>query len=136
MRFLVTVPADERSEAGELPSEELIGKMGAFNQQMIDAGIMLSGEGLHPTSKGARIVFSSGSARAIEGPFPEVRIAGYWVIAAESLADAIAWMKRAPFEDGVELEIRQIFEMDDFGDALTPDLRDREARQRASIENP
>jgi hypothetical protein len=139
MRFIVMVRANKESEAGVMPSEKLITDMGNFNEQMVKAGVMLEGEGLHPSSKGARIRFDGSSRTVIDGPFAEAKelIAGFWIIQAKSLDEAIEWMKRAPapFEGGPsEIEIRQIFDADDFGAAFTPELREQEERMRAAIE--
>jgi hypothetical protein len=136
MRFMVMVPASKESEAGVLPDEKLFEEMGKFNDELVKAGVMLAGEGLHPTSKGARLEFTGGTARVIDGPFTESKelIAGFWLIQVKSKEEAIEWMKRAPFGDGVTLEIRQVFEADDFGPEFTPELREQEERQRAQIE--
>ncbi|HEV8353658.1 MAG TPA: YciI family protein [bacterium] len=136
MRFMVLVPASKESEAGVLPDEKILAEMGKFNEEMVKAGVMLAGEGLHPTSKGARIKFLGGKATVIDGPFTESKelIAGFWLIQVKSKDEAIAWMKRAPFGDGVVLELRQVFEAEDFGPALTPELREQEERHRAQIE--
>ncbi len=133
MRFMVIVPAGKESEAGVLPSKEILTAMGKFNEEMVKAGVMLAGEGLQPTSKGARIRFDPGKTTVTDGPFTESKelIAGFWLIQVRSKEEAVAWMKRAPFGGGTEIEIRQIFETEDFGDALTPDLRDSEDRMRA-----
>jgi len=133
MRFMVIVPADKHSEAGELPSEQILTDMTKFNEEMVQAGVMLMGEGLHPTSKGARLKFSSKTPTVIDGPFTESKelIAGFWLIKVKSLDEAIAWMKRAPFGGGVEIEIRQVFEPEDFGEVFTPELRAQGERQRA-----
>ncbi len=133
MRFMVIVPASKESEAGALPDEKLLTAMMKFNEEMVKASVLLAGEGLHPTSKGARLRFSGGKTTMIDGPFTESKelIAGFWLIQVESKEEAIAWMRRAPFGDGVVLEIRQLFEADDFGPALTPELREQEARLRA-----
>lgn len=130
MRFMVMVPANEEYEAGALPDAKLLGDMVKFNEEMVEAGVMLAGEGLHPTSKGARLEFSGGKCTVIDGPFAESKelIAGFWLIRVNSREEAIAWMKRAPVGDGVLIEIRQVFEMDDFGSVLTPELRERDAR--------
>jgi hypothetical protein len=135
MRFMVMVPASKESEAGELPDEKILTDMGKFNEEMVKAGVMLAGEGLHPTSKGARLKFSGGKTTVIDGPFTESKelIAGFWLIQVKSKEEAIAWMKRAPFGDGVVLEIRQVFDLADFGDALTPELREQEERLRAQV---
>ena len=135
MRFMVIVPASKESEAGVLPDTKLLADMGKFNEELVKAGVMLAGEGLHPTSKGARIRFSGGKTTVIDGPFTESKelIAGFWLIQAKSKEEAIVWMRRAPFGDGVELEIRQVFEAEDFGEAFTPELREQEERLRAGI---
>src|SRR5262245_56713592 len=128
MRFMVIVHASKESEAGILPDEKIFAEMGKFNEEMVKAGVMLAGEGLHPTSKGARLKFSGGKTTVIDGPFTESKelIAGFWLIQVKSKEEAIAWMKRAPFGDGVVLEIRQDFETADIGPAITPELRVRE----------
>lgn len=135
MRFMVLVPASKESEAGVLPTEELLAEMGRFNEEMVKAGVMLAGDGLQPTSKGARIRFSSGKPTVTDGPFTEAKelIAGFWIIQVKSKEEAIEWMKRAPFDAGVELEIRQVFEADDFGAEFTPELRAQEERRRAQV---
>jgi hypothetical protein len=133
MRFMVIVKADKNSEAGIMPSTELLTAMGKFNEEMVKAGVMLAGEGLHPTSKGARIKYS-GKERAItHGPFAVTGdlVAGFWLIQVKSLDEAVDWMKRAPFDGGAEIEIRQVFDAEDFGEALTPELREQETRLRA-----
>ena len=132
MRFMVLVKADERSEAGELPSQELLEEMGKYNEELAKAGVMLAGEGLQPSSKGARVRFSGRERTVIDGPFAETKelLAGFWLIEAKSLEEAIEWVKRAPMDE-TELEIRQVFEADDFGDAMTPELREQEERLRA-----
>ena len=136
MRFMVLVKADKNSEAGVLPSQELLTEMGQFNEELVKAGVLLAAEGLHPSSKGARVRFSGGKRTVIDGPFTEAKelIAGFWLIEVKSKDEAIAWMKRAPFGGGVELEIRQVFEADDFGPALTPELRKQEERLRGRAE--
>ena len=133
MRFMVIVKASKDSEAGVMPSTDLLTAMGKFNEEMAKAGIMEAGEGLHPTSKGARIKYGSGEGVS-RGPFALSKdlVCGFWLINTKSLDEAIAWMKRAPFADGDEIEIRQVFEAEDFGDALTPELREQEERLRAS----
>ncbi len=134
MKFMVFVPANADSEAGVIPTEKDFAEMGKFNEELVKAGVMLAGEGLQPTSKGARLKFgSNGKTTVIDGPFTESKelVAGYWIIQAKDKDEAIAWMRRAPFGDGVTLEIRQIFEMDDFGSNLTPELREKEQRLRA-----
>ncbi len=133
MRFMVLVPASKESEAGVLPDRKILEEMGAFNEEMVKAGVMLAGEGLQPTSKGARIAFSGGKTTVIDGPFTESKelIAGFWMIQVKSKAEAIAWMRRAPFGEGVALELRQVFEIEDFGPEFTPELREQESRLRA-----
>jgi hypothetical protein len=132
MRFMVIVPGNKESEAGVLPDEKILAAMGKFNEEMVKAGVMLAGEGLHPTSKGARLKFSGGKVTVIDGPFAESKelIAGFWLIQAKSMDEAVAWMKRAPFGGGTEIEIRPVFEAEDFGAELTPELRAREERVR------
>ena len=136
MRFMVLVPASKESEAGVLPDEKILTDMGKFNEELVKAGVMLAGEGLHPTSKGARLKFQGGKVTVTDGPFAESKemIAGFWIIQAKSKEEAIEWMKRAPFGGGTELEIRQIFENEEFGDNLTPELRKQEERLRAQLE--
>ncbi|MEH2531572.1 hypothetical protein V1277_002049 [Bradyrhizobium sp. AZCC 1588] len=133
MRFMVIVKASKDTEAGVMPSTELLTAMGKFNEELVQAGMMEAGEGLHPTSKGARIKYSGGQGSASRGPFPLSGdlVAGFWLINAKSLDEAIDWMKRAPFLDGDEVEIRQVFSTEDFGEALTPELREQEERLRA-----
>lgn len=135
MKFMVIVKASEESEAGKMPSEQLLTDMGKFNEELVKAGVLLAGEGLHPSSKGARIRFSGASRTVIDGPFAETRelVAGFWLIQVKSKQEAIEWMKRCPnpMEGESEIEIRQVFEADDFGDALTPELRAQEDRLRA-----
>jgi len=133
MRFMVIVKADGNSEAGVMPSTELLTAMGKFNEEMVKAGVMVAGEGLHPTSKGARIKFSGPQPGVSHGPFAVTNdlVAGFWLIQVASLEEAIEWMKRAPFDGGAEIELRQIFDADDFGEALTPELREQEERLRA-----
>jgi hypothetical protein len=135
MRFMVIVKANEDSEAGVMPTEKELTEMGRFNEELVGAGVMLAGEGLQPSSKGARLRYSGKAPTVIDGPFAETKelVAGFWLIQAKSLEEAIEWMKRAPMGDGAELEIRQVFETDDFGDELTPELREQEDRQRARL---
>jgi hypothetical protein len=129
---MVIVKADENSEAGILPDREILTKMGQFNEDLVKAGVMLAGEGLHPTSKGKRVRFSGPQRTVIDGPFAETKelIAGFWLWKVKSMDEAVDWLKRAPF-DQTELEIRQVFEMEDFGDNMTPELREQEERLRA-----
>jgi len=132
MRFMVIVKANSDSEAGKMPSTEMLTAMGKFNEEMAKAGVMQAGEGLHPSSKGARVKYS-GKPAVTHGPFPATGdlVCGFWLIETKSLDEAIGWMKRAPFDGGAEIEIRQVFSADDFGEALTPELREQEQRLRA-----
>jgi len=132
MRVMVIVKADKNSEAGILPDREILTKMGQFNEELVKAGVMLAGEGLQPTSKGKRVRFSGPQRTVIDGPFAETKelIAGFWLWKVESMNEAVDWLKRAPF-DQTELEIRQVFEMEDFGDNMTPELKEQEERLRA-----
>jgi hypothetical protein len=134
MRFMVIVKANKDSEAGVLPSKELLTEMGKFNEQLVKAGVMLAGEGLHASYQGARIRFSGDKRTVIDGPFAETKelVAGFWLWRVKSKAEAIEWLKRAPFREG-EVEIRQVFEPEDFGDALTPELREQEERLRGQM---
>src|ERR671921_906183 len=134
MRFMVIVKADKNSEAGVLPSKELLADMGKFNEELAQAGVMLAGEGLHASSKGARVRFSGNKRTVIDGPFSETKelIAGFWLWSVRSRQEAIEWLKRAPFREG-EVEIRQVFEADDFGAELTPELREQEERVRQQV---
>lgn len=133
MRFMVMVKASRDSEAGVMPSTELLTAMGKFNEELVRAGMLEAGEGLHPTTKGARIKYSGAGGTATNGPFAlsSDLVSGFWLINAKSLDDAIAWMKRAPFGAGAEIDIRQVFSADDFGEAFTPELREQEERLRA-----
>jgi hypothetical protein len=130
---MILVKANKDTEAGVLPSREILTEMGKFNEELVKAGVMLAGEGLHPSSKGARVRFSGGKRTVVDGPFTEAKelIAGFWLWQVKSKEEAIEWLKRAPFDGGAEVEIRQVFEPDDFGPALTPELREREQRLRA-----
>jgi hypothetical protein len=129
MRVMVLVKASEESEAGVMPSQEELTDMGKFNEELVNAGIMLAGEGLHPTSKGVRVQFPE--RKVVDGPFTETKelLAGYWVLQVKSMDEAVEWMKRAPFQEG-DVEIRPVFEADDFGEAFTPELREQEERLR------
>jgi hypothetical protein len=130
------VRADRNTEAGVMPTEQELAAMGSYNEELMKAGILLAGEGLHPSAKGARIRYSGGGQTTItDGPFAETKelIAGFWLVQTRSKAEAIEWLKRAPFGDGAEVEIRQVFEADDFGDAFTPELREQEERIRQEI---
>jgi hypothetical protein len=132
MRAMVIVPGNKDSEAGVLPSEELLTEMGEFNKELVKAGVMLMGEGLHPTSKGVRVKFSGEKRTVIDGPFIESKelVAGFWLWQVESMEEAIEWLKRAPFGGGVEIEIRPVFETEDFGESLKPELKAQEERLR------
>lgn len=136
MRFMVIVKANKDSEAGVMPTEKMLADMGKFNEELANAGVMLAGEGLHPTSKGTRIQFSGKNRTVIDGPFAETKelVAGFWIWKCKSKDEAIEWLKRAPFEEG-EVEIRQIFEAEDFGDEFTPELREQEERIRAQVQD-
>ena len=133
MRFMVIVKADQNSEAGVMPSTELLTAMGQFNEEMVKAGVLLAGEGLHPSSKGARIRYSGKERTVTPGPFSATGdlVSGFWLIQVKSRDEAIEWMKRAPFDGGTEIELRQVFESEDFGEALTSELREQETRLRA-----
>src|ERR1700675_2237348 len=133
MRVMVIVKADRNSEAGILPKTELFAAMGKYNEELAKAGVMLAGEGLQPTSKGKRVKFSGSNRTVIDGPFTETKelIAGFWLWQVRSMDEAVEWLKRAPFDGGTEIELRQVFEAEDFGAALTPELREQEARLRA-----
>ena len=135
MRFIVMVRSDKNTEAGQMPSEEILAAMGRFNEELVNAGVMLAGEGLHPSSKGARVRFEGGKATVIDGPFAETKelIAGYWLWKVKSKEEAIEWLKRSPFDGGAEVELRQVFEADDFGAEFTPELRAQEDRIRAQV---
>jgi hypothetical protein len=135
MRFMVIVKANSESEAGVMPSEKILAEMGKFNEELVKAGVMLAAEGLHPSSKGKRIKFSGGKQTVIDGPFSETKelIAGFWLWQVRSLEEAIEWLKRSPFDGGTEIEIRQVFEADDFGAELTPELREQEERLRKQV---
>jgi hypothetical protein len=137
MRFMVIIKADKNSEAGALPSQELLTAMGKYNDELAKAGVLLAGEGLHPTSKGARVRFSGNKRTVIDGPFAESKelIAGFWIFQVKSKEEAIEWVKRCPnpMEGDPEIEIRQIFEAEDFGPALTPELRQQEERLRSDM---
>jgi hypothetical protein len=136
MRVMVFVPGDKDSEAGKMPSQELITKMMKFNEGLVKAGMMLAGDGLAPTSKAKRVRFAGAQRTVIDGPFAESKeiIAGYWIWQVKSMEEAIEWLKRAPFDGGVEVTIRPVFESEDFGKELTPELHAKEARLRAEVE--
>jgi hypothetical protein len=137
VRFMVLVKADKNSEAGVMPSEKLLADMGRYNEELVKAGVLLAGEGLHPSSKGARVKFSGAKRTVVDGPFPETKdlVCGFWILQVKSREDAIEWVKRCPnpMEGETELEIRQVFEADDFGAELTPELRASEQRMRDQL---
>ncbi len=134
MRFMVIVKADKNSEAGVLPDRKLLTEMGKFNEELAKAGVMLAGEGLQASSKGARVRFSGSKRTVVDGPFAETKelVAGFWLWQVKSKAEAIEWLKRAPFQEG-EVELRQVFEAEDFGAEFTPELREQEERLRAKV---
>jgi hypothetical protein len=138
MRVMVLIKATEQSESGEMPSQELLEEMTAFNEELVKAGVMLAGEGLHPSSSGARVEFSGSERKVIDGPFAETKelLGGYWLWQVKSMDEAIEWVKRIPNPTGEHgvVEIRPVFEADDFGEEFTPELREREARLRAQTE--
>jgi hypothetical protein len=135
MRFMVIVKADKNSEAGVMPSREILTAMGKFNEELVKAGVMLAGEGLHPSSKGKRVRFSGGKHTIMDGPFTESKelIAGFWLWQVRSMDEAVEWLKRSPFDGGTEIEIRQVFETEDFGSEMTPELKEQEERLRAQV---
>ena len=136
MRYMVIVKASGDSENGVMPTEQELAEMGAYNEELVKAGVMLAGEGLHPSSKGARVRFEKdGSSTVIDGPFAETKelVAGFWILEVSSREEVIEWVRKAPFKDG-EVEVRQVFSTDDFGDAMTPELREQEDRLRATVE--
>jgi hypothetical protein len=135
MKVMVLVKASPESEAGQMPDTVLLTEMGKFNEALVKAGILLAGEGLHPSSRGARVRFEGRQRTVIDGPFGEARelVAGFWLWQVRNLDEAIEWIKRAPFDGGAEVELRPVFEADDFGEALTPELREQEARLAADL---
>ena len=135
MKFMILVKADKNSEAGRMPDEKLLTKMGKYNEELAKAGVMVAGEGLHPTSKGARVKFADGKHIVTNGPFPESNdlVAGFWIWQVQSKEEAIEWVKHAPFGQGAEIEIRQVHEAEDFGEAFTPELREQEERIAAKM---
>jgi hypothetical protein len=134
MRFMVIVKANKDSEAGVMPDEKILGAMGKYNEELVNNGVMLAGEGLHPSSKGKRVRFSGSQRTVTDGPFAETKelIAGFWILKAKSMDDVMEWVKRAPFDGGTEIEVRQVFESEEFGE-LTPELRRHEEELRARI---
>ena len=137
MRVMVLVKASAESEAGVMPEENLLAEMGKFNEDLVKAGVMLAGEGLHPSSRGKRVRFSGDQRTVIDGPFTEAKelVAGFWLWQVKSMDEAVEWLKRAPFDGGTEIEIRPVFETEDFGEALTPELREQEDRLRRQVED-
>jgi len=137
MRVMVIVKASKESEAGELPKEQALAEMGKFNEQLVKAGVMLAGDGLHPSSKGKRVRFSGTKRTVIDGPFAGTTelIAGFWIWQVKTIEEAVEWLKRAPFDGGMEVELRPVFEPDDFGAEYTPELRAQEERLRAQLEH-
>ena len=135
MRVMVIVKASKESEAGQMPSEQLLRDMGNYNEQLVKSGIMLDGAGLHPSSNGVRVRFGAGKPSVIDGPFAETKelVAGYWIWKVRSIEEAVEWLKRAPFDGGTEIELRPIFEAEDFGKEFTPELREQEDRLRARM---
>jgi hypothetical protein len=135
MRVMVMIRADKDTEAGVMPSEEILAAMGKYNEELVNAGVMLAGEGLHPSSKGARVRFSDGKATVIDGPFTEAKelIAGFWLWQVKSMDEAIEWLKRSPFDGGAEIEVRPVFDAEDFGPEFTPELQEAEERLRAQV---
>ena len=135
MRVMVLVPADENSEKGVLPDEQLLTDMGNFNEELVKAGVMLAGEGLHPTSKAVRVRFDGDDRTVVDGPFTESKelIAGYWLWQVRDMDEAIEWIKRAPFGGNTQIELRPVFEAEDFGEEFTPELREQEERLRSQI---
>ena len=137
MRFMILIKATEDSEAGKMPSQQLLAEMGKFNEELVKAGVILAGEGLHPSSKGARVKFSGAKRTVVDGPFTETKelIAGFWLWQVKSKEEAIEWVKRCPnpMPGESEIEIRQVFEADDFGAEFTPELREAEERMRAQV---
>src|SRR5436309_1834912 len=136
MRVMVIVKANDDSEAGVMPDEKILTDMGKFNEELVKAGVMLAGEGLHPTSQGKRVKFDGAKRTVTDGPFAETKelIAGFWLWQVKSMEDAIEWLKRAPFDGGTEIEIRQVFGAEDFGAEFTPELKEQEERIRQQIE--
>ena len=137
MRFMVIVKGNEETEGGVMPTEQMLTDMGNYNQKLVDAGLMLAGEGLHPTAKGKKVRFSGDKTTVIDGPFAEAKevIAGFWILQAKSWDEVIEWVRKAPMGGDTELEVRQVFETEDFGDEFTPEARAQEARQREQMES-
>ena len=136
MRVMVIVKASRESEAGQMPDRKILTEMGKFNEQLVKSGVMLAAEGLHPTSKGKRVKFSGSERTVLDGPFAETKelIAGFWLWQVKSMEEAVEWLKRAPFDGGTEVEIRPVFEAEDFGKEFTPELREQEDRLRSEMQ--
>ena len=136
MRFMIMIKADKNSEAGVMPDQKLLTEMGKYNEELVKAGIMLAGDGLKPSSKGKRVRFDGKKRTVVDGPFAETKelVAGYWIWQVRSIEEAVEWLKRAPFDGGTEVEIRPVFETEEFGKELTPEARAREERVRAELE--
>ena len=136
MRVMVLVKANPESEAGAMPSEEILAEMGQYNEELVNSGVLLAGEGLHPSGKGVRVYFSGKERKIVDGPFTEAKelIAGYWLWQVKSMEEAVEWIRRSPFQEG-QVEIRPVFEADDFGEEFTPELREQEERMRAQLES-
>jgi hypothetical protein len=135
MRFMVLVKANKETEAGVMPSTDILAKMGKYNEELVKAGVMLAGEGLAPSSKGSRVKFEGNKRTVTDGPFAETKelVAGFWLWQCKSKDEAIEWLKRAPFDGGTEIELRQVFEAEDFGEEFTPELRKQEERIREQV---
>lgn len=135
MRCMVIVKASPESEAGAMPSGRILAEMGSYNEQLVKAGVMLAAEGLHPSARGVRVRFADGQRTVIDGPFAETKelIAGFWLWQVKSMEEAIEWLRRAPFDGGTEVELRPVFEAEDFGTEFTPELREQEERLRAQV---
>ncbi len=136
MRFMVIVKASPESEGGAMPTEAQLAEMGRYNEELVKAGVMLAGEGLHPSSRGARVRFDGASRTVIDGPFAEAKelVAGFWILKTDSLEECVEWIKKAPFDAGAEIEIRQVLEAEDFGEADTAEVREQEGRLRAELQ--
>ncbi len=137
MRVMVLVKANKDSEAGKMPDQKLLADMGRFNEELVNAGVLLAADGLHPSSKGKRVRFSDKGTAVIDGPFTETKelVAGFWIWQVKSIDEAVEWLRRAPFGPGAEIEIRPVFEAQDFGEHLTPELREREERMRQTLKS-
>ncbi len=136
MRFMMMIKANKDTEAGVMPEEKTLAAMGKYNEELVNAGVMLAGEGLHPTAKGKRVRFNGNDRTLTDGPFAETKelLAGFWLWQVKDMDDAVAWLKKAPFDGGTEIELRSVFETADFGAEMTPELREQEDRLRAQVE--